>query len=487
MIDNKNKRILIIFILVVLFSFLLFPNHYVTDTYNLIDLGFKEYALKWFAPSGRTIGMLVLFLFEKIGCSIDWFIFILKSIAVIFATISIEMFYNLLIKKAKIENDKIKKYGVFLATIIIFLNHGTHQFFFYPESAVMWLGILSVVIALKIFASDNIKFKYIKIFFWLLLAINSYQSVVLLYFPVTMLLVGLEGKDVKHFICESIKNGILIILTFVLGYITVLYLRASFDSIEFKSVDIVFNVDIILKNLNLLLITCKDGFPNIILTSIYLLMSIVVLIISKDKYEFGKAKTIFIFICTLLSTIFEILILVSIIDFYLVDRVQFAYIALMGIIGLYILLYTQLTKNNLSKNIIFTILCVVLVFNIWNSIDLSNESRKAIERDKEIFAMLKEKIDMYESKNGKITKAYFCYDMKPGGVDPTIRRTEVVTRTLVSTEWAIENAFKYYTGLDVEFESKGSIFRTIFDCKNWEEFSTEQLQFKDNEMYFLVY
>ena len=45
MIDNKNKRILIIFILVVLFSFLLFPNHYVTDTYNLIDLGFKEYAL----------------------------------------------------------------------------------------------------------------------------------------------------------------------------------------------------------------------------------------------------------------------------------------------------------------------------------------------------------------------------------------------------------------------------------------------------------
>ena len=200
MIDNKNKRILIIFILVVIFSFLLFPNHYVTDTYNLIDLGFKEYALKWFAPSGRTIGMLVLFLFEKIGCSIDWFIFILKSIAVIFATISIEMFYNLLIKKAKIENDKIKKYGVFLATIIIFLNHGTHQFFFYPESAVMWLGILSVVIALKIFASDNIKFKYIKIFFWLLLAINSYQSVVLLYFPVTMLLVGLEGKDVKHFI-----------------------------------------------------------------------------------------------------------------------------------------------------------------------------------------------------------------------------------------------------------------------------------------------
>ena len=471
-----------------LFSFLLFPNHYVTDTYNLIDLGFKEYALKWFAPSGRIIGMLVLFLFEKIGCSIDWFIFILKCIAVIFATISIELFYNLLIKKAKIEDDKFKKIGIFLASIIIFLNHGTHQFFFYPESAVMWFGILSVVMALKTFASDNIKFKYIKIFLWLLLAINCYQSVVLLYLLIVMLLSGIDKKGVKHFFKESIKNGIIIVLIFILGYITVLYLRATFDSIEFKSVAIVVDQEIILKNIKLLLITCNDGFPNIILTALYICMTIAFVIIPESKFEYKKYKVLIFFICTLLCAVFEVLILVSVIDFYLVDRVQFAYIALTGITWIYIILYTELMNKKISKNIIFSLLSLILIFNIWNSIDISNESRKALKRDKEIFAMLKEKIDNYESENEKITKVYFSYDKVVGSVDPTIRRTEVATRTLISTEWAIENAFKYYTGLDAEFVFAGYIYRTVFNQQNWDEFCIEeQLKFKDNEMYFIIY
>lgn len=47
--NNKLIRFVSILMFVILFTFMLFPNHYATDTYNIIELGFKEYAEKWFA------------------------------------------------------------------------------------------------------------------------------------------------------------------------------------------------------------------------------------------------------------------------------------------------------------------------------------------------------------------------------------------------------------------------------------------------------
>ena len=44
--NNKLIRFVSILMFVILFTFMLFPNHYATDTYNIIELGFKEAGIK---------------------------------------------------------------------------------------------------------------------------------------------------------------------------------------------------------------------------------------------------------------------------------------------------------------------------------------------------------------------------------------------------------------------------------------------------------
>ena len=87
----KTNYLLIIAILIIelLFSFTLFPINHCSDIYNLFVEGYKDYAINWFVPSGRTVSAIVLNIFDFFKINIDTYIFIMKLFALLFANIAI--------------------------------------------------------------------------------------------------------------------------------------------------------------------------------------------------------------------------------------------------------------------------------------------------------------------------------------------------------------------------------------------------------------
>lgn len=139
-----------------------------------------------------------------------------------------------------INPEKVITKLMFLAgSFILILNQFTLEYLLFPESAVMCIGVLFNVIAIK-FMVDNPKCKYIKIFLALLVAVFCYQGV-LNMFPVLAILVyivkqildkreykvavALRGQTVLEYMDElwnrtmhmlpENTNTIIVIITFV--------------------------------------------------------------------------------------------------------------------------------------------------------------------------------------------------------------------------------------------------------------------------------
>ena len=82
--NKMKKQELIIFILITLVTMLCFLpiiiGHYSTDTYRLIEMGYKEYAIKFSLNDGRIFMSLIGLIASKINIGIILYVSILTTI-----------------------------------------------------------------------------------------------------------------------------------------------------------------------------------------------------------------------------------------------------------------------------------------------------------------------------------------------------------------------------------------------------------------------
>ena len=215
--------------IVLLFSLFLFPYNYCSDIYNVIDSGYWEYAKEWFAPAGRTVGMGVLFIFEMMQIPINMYIFTMKVLALFIATFSIYTFYKMVLETIDYDEKKdlSKKKYIFVAVILIFLNMGSYQYFYYAESAIMWLGVLFTVLAVKKVINNNDKVRYLKAFLLLFIAMNCYQATILFFIPTTLLLLGIKKDKVIKIISETLKLSVIVGLLSKISSLLIGLLKAT--------------------------------------------------------------------------------------------------------------------------------------------------------------------------------------------------------------------------------------------------------------------
>ena len=485
---KKVKRLMVSLICVLTFSIMLFPNHYASDTYNIIELGFKEYAIKWFAPSGRIIGMLVLFIFEKIGCSCDLYIFIMKLIAILIATISINIFYELLLKHSNQEINVLKKIVYFLSTIILFLNSATYEYFYYPESGVMWLGVLLVILAIKANLRLEDKFRYIKSFVLVFLAMNCYQAIILIYLPMLILFLGLKYDSFKKVFCEILKSGIILCLNLILGYLIIEILRNKFDVIIYRYNNIIINKDIMKYNLYELLLLYNGGIPNLAITVINLMTVEFIVTIPKETLKYSRKNIIVMALLIIVISFVQVFTLISITDFYIADRIQYAYIATIGLNLLFMAFYTKILDIKII-NKGFAIICMLIaIFNIFNSINITIDSRLVRQRDIAIATRISKLIAEYENSNQEIKYVEYCYDFYNTKFDKDVRKVGEATQRVMWGDWVIDNAIRYFSGKkELIINKNQDIYKNIFNEKNWDEFSEEQVKFINDTMYFCIY
>ena len=209
-------------IMIICINFL--QMHYSSDTYVLYQLGYFKYPSEYFLKDGRLISTLFCYLGGILHLPIPAYIIAMDFLGMIFLAISIYIISKIFIDIIKPENKK-KEILIYLASFVLILNQYTLEYLLFPESAVMCLGVLFNVIAIK-FMVDNPKCKYIKIFLALLVAVFRYQGV-LNMFPVLAILVYIVKQILdkreykvkeKEFFVEMIKLAFIVIVVLAICY-----------------------------------------------------------------------------------------------------------------------------------------------------------------------------------------------------------------------------------------------------------------------------
>lgn len=465
----------------VLFVGKLLPINYPSDIYNIIELGYIKYANSWFAKSGRVMCMLVFYIMHILNIELDSYIFIMKIFSIIFAISSIYMFYNILIQVDR--NTTIyKRIGYLLATITIFINFSSYQFFYYTESGVMWLGILLVVLAIKTYFFEEKK--YVKEALLLFFSVICYQSMILIYIPSIILISFMKNKlDKKDFLI----NTLIVLINLIIGYVIVVLFRKIFNTQKYIILPLsnIGNLKLLYNNIHFVLLLYNDNFP--IITVLLLNYSIIVyeilkIVFSKENKKYIAIPSVIIYILCFV----EVIAITTITRTYLADRILFAYIASIGFNLCY------LTKNSNSKIeyiIIILISLFWIIVNCLNSYNLTSWSYIAKENDKIIGKKVYDIISNYEKQNNIVlNKIEYCYDKNSTRVDYGIRRTEETTCRAFFGDWIIDNVFNYYCP-NHEFITKYNqdIYEKIFKNKDWDNFSEEQFEFSGDILYYCIY
>ena len=145
-------------IMIICINFL--QMHYSSDTYVLYQLGYFKYPSEYFLKDGRLISTLFCYLGGILHLPIPAYIIAMDFLGMIFLAISIYIISKIFIDIIKPENKK-KEILIYLASFVLILNQYTLEYLLFPESAVMCLGMLFTVLAIKNFVSDS-KYKYLK-------------------------------------------------------------------------------------------------------------------------------------------------------------------------------------------------------------------------------------------------------------------------------------------------------------------------------------
>ena len=397
--QEKCKKILIILFVITMFSIRLLPVNYPTDIYNILELGFEEYAKQWFASAGRIVALIVFFILDKCNISCDMYIILMKVLAIIVATVSIYVFYEILINIDK-NASKFKKWCYLIASLATLLNRATYQFFYYTESAIMWLGVLFVILALKNTIQNQSKYKYLKSTLYIFIATNCYQAVTLFYLPAIIILLGVNSKDLKQFFIELLKNCLVIIINLLSGYLILKCATYYYNAQPFRDTKLVLNLDLILDNFYLVYRTFCDGAYNSILSYVYTMVLMLSLFLSKDLLVQKKSISVISIYLAIIISFLEVVGIISVLNFYCGDRIQFAYVSMVGISFVYFLLYLNTDEERIINIFILMLTIIYLTFNIWNANDITKWHRIVRERDQNILNAISLKVAEYENLQG---------------------------------------------------------------------------------------
>ena len=75
---KKRKQDIIIGIIIFLLGIIMYINwvtmHYASDTYNIMNVGYEQYALRWSLKDGRLFMAIITYIASKVNMPINLFV-----------------------------------------------------------------------------------------------------------------------------------------------------------------------------------------------------------------------------------------------------------------------------------------------------------------------------------------------------------------------------------------------------------------------------
>ena len=494
--DKKN---MILYAVIFAITLLLCQNflqmHYSSDTYVLYDLGYMKYPSEYFLLDGRLISTAVCYLGGILKLPIPVYIVAMDFIGIIFIATAIYLMNKILENIIKPEKV-ITKLMLTASCFILILNQFTLEYLLFPESAVMCLGVLFNVIAVKLMV-DNPKHKYLKIFLALLVAVFSYQGL-LNMFPVLAILVYIVKEildereykiKLKEFFIEMIKLAVIVITVLIICMVAIKIGKTLLNSDQDRTVEITdmksFNErgETVLKYLDEIWNHSMYMLPSHINT-IIVISTLVLLGLLKITQE------IFLQYILLLSVCLVICIApMFVFNTGVCGRVNEPVTMIWG--ASLIILLTQTTIMPQGKRIKF-IYGLIIVSFMMNSIFIMQNITEHIASNRveeNMGKTIKYAVEKYEEESGnKVTKFGYAYDKLPQQYAVGIKEIGSLTERKIACSWSILQAMNFYC--ERKFEKVRMPTRVYVEnmiSKDYNEFTEDQLVFEGDTLYLLVY
>lgn len=496
---NINKMNLLKYLVIQLITLFICQNflqmHYSSDTYVLFDLGYMQYPSKYFLLDGRLVSTLVCYMAGILNIPIQGYIIGMNFIAIIFIGIAIYLMEKILEDIIKPQNNTLKAL-LAASCFVLILNQFTLEYLLFPESAVMCLGVLLNVVAIKIMI-ESPKYKYIKIFIALLIATLCYQGL-LNMFPVLAVMTYIVKEIVdkrefkvkqKEFIKEMIKLAVIVVLALVicLGIVKLgkMALNSKQDRMmhlkDFEAV--MYRAETVVEYMNELWTKCMYMLPKNTCT-ITLLASIVFLFILRPKVEIFLKYLLLIFICFAICMAPMFMFNTGV-----CGRVNVPLMMIWG--ASLIILLTQSTVVNKPKmtTVLYILAAISFIINTIFLMQNITEHIAANRVDENMGKTIKYAIDKYEEETGnKVTKFSYIYDRFPQQYAVGIKQIGSLTERKFACSWSILYAMRFYCERDFKLtiQPLDKEYREITQ-KDFNTFSEDQLIFNEDTLTLVVY
>lgn len=454
----NKKNIIDFFIIFVITCIIFIPfltGHYATDTYNVANVGYHEYAIKWSLNDGRIFMAIIVLLANTLNLSIEIFTFITLFLALIVSSICVIIIKNI-IEKFKKPQNVLQNILVTIISYVTIFNFMYIEDMYFIECFIMSISLLLFILAADILVRKD-KNSEIKSLLLVIAGIMFYQGSICMFFVMTLLISILKNKNnIKQIIIDIIESGIIALVAVLLniGLVKIIGNVYGMEQGRLGKVSEIFiNISKIIRLTPTILTNSCGQYPNFL----YLLFVTVIMFLtiayfkSDKKGDITIIKLVSIFVMGILSS--SVIFILAFTSFYS-GRLRLAIGATIGM--LFIILYTD-TKifedKRITKYLATGLLILYLISNVGEYIYLMNQHKEVNRLEKIDVQEIDNYIKDYENKTGiKVTKIVKVRVIakEEKAYYSSIKNQSTFTFTAIRSELAVDAVINFYTNRNLE-------------------------------------
>ena len=485
--NKMKKQELIIFILITLVTMLCFLpiiiGHYSTDTYRLIEMGYKEYAIKFSLNDGRIFMSLIGLIASKINIGIILYVSILTTIGILISNMCVLKIYKI------VNRDKEKiNYLLLCISYITIYNCMYLENLYFTECIVMALSIYLFILAADKLVNKDCFFIPLLL---TIIGVFCYQGTINFFITFSFLLVIIKEKKINKKVIVKMEIVLVICLcSMILNIIQVKIcgMLLNLEQTRTGGVNLIIdNIKYMISNLDELILK-HYIFPKGLLF-LFWIITIISVLIYEYKNDNNSQNIINLILLTIIAVVSSILINIVSLSSFALARMIFSIGALEGLFYIYIYSNMEILSKKNYKIIFIIIFITYLIINIYNTESILIKHKIANRLDKEEALKVNEIITEYEDENNvKIENISISVDKNVTWTYKKLNDDSPYSHRALMIWWDNVEVINYYTGRHLKrVDMDKDIYIKYFKNKNWDELDKEQFVFEGNTLYCCSY
>lgn len=478
------------FIVIAIISGLIYSpiiiGHYSTDTYRLIEMGYKKYSIEYSLNDGRIFMSIIGQIADRLNIDIMVYVIILTTLAIFISCICVIVLEKIITKY----KGKEKIIVPLLISYITIMNFMWLENLYFTENIVMAISILSYLLAAYYLNEEKSK---IKVFLFVLLGIFCYQGTINAFISFYFVFAIIKNRKINKTVCKGFFSIIIICLASVAINMLQIKICGKIYGMEQKRIGnishIFYNIIYIFEHMYKIILYSSEMFLKYLF--LVFIIAILTVIAVWDKKKDGSFTNIInIILITLVAIASSVSINIISLSSYGLARMVFSVGALIGLIYVYLYCSTDLLEEKtIYKKIMIGILIIYIIINILNTLNILISHREANKLDRQEALKVNEYIEKYEEENNiEVKYIAVSYDSNITWNYNEIKHKSLYTHRALMIWWCNVDALNYYGNRKLKkVPMRTEIYEKYFKEKNWDKLDKEQFIFEGETLYYCVY